>query len=52
MEKIPPFVHFYDAHDFGNHDYGDADKLNWGHLSSSGAAKLTGRLNSMINDLP
>lgn len=49
MERISPLVHFYDAQRFGNHDYGDSDAVNWGHLSSSGAAKLTTRLDSLIN---
>jgi uncharacterized protein (TIGR02171 family) len=49
MERISPYVHFYDAQLFGNHDYGDSDAFNWGHLSSQGAAKLTSRLDSLIN---
>jgi uncharacterized protein (TIGR02171 family) len=51
MEKISPYVHFYDAHDFGHHDYSDEEAINWGHLSSTGAAKLTARLDSLINGL-
>jgi uncharacterized protein (TIGR02171 family) len=51
-EKISPYVHFYDAHDFNNHDYTDAEALDRGHLSSVGAAKLTGRLDSLINTFP
>ena len=49
MEKISPFVHFYDAQVFGNHDYSDAEAVNFGHLSSAGAVKLTRRLDSLIN---
>lgn len=48
MERISPFVHFYDAQLFGNHDYADSEAVNWGHLSSLGAAKLTARLDSLI----
>jgi hypothetical protein len=49
MEKISPYVHVYDAQRFGDHDYGDQDAFNWGHLSSAGAVKLTARLDSLIN---
>jgi uncharacterized protein (TIGR02171 family) len=50
MEGISRYIHFYDAQLSGDHDYGDADALDWGHLSSQGAAKLTDRLDSLIND--
>jgi uncharacterized protein (TIGR02171 family) len=49
MERISPYVHFYDAHQFNNHDYTDADARDRGHLSSAGAAKLTRRLDSLVN---
>ena len=49
LEGISPFIHFYDAHLFNEHDYSDADAADKGHLSSVGAAKLTGRLDSLIN---
>jgi hypothetical protein len=52
LEKISPLVHFYDAQLFGDHDYGDADALDAGHLSSEGAGKLTSRLDSLINTFP
>jgi uncharacterized protein (TIGR02171 family) len=52
LEGISPYVHFYDAYNFGNHDYGDEDAENPGHLSSKGAAKLTVRLDSLINTFP
>lgn len=52
MEKISRFVHFYDAHASGRHDYSDTEAINWGHLSSTGAAKLTTRLDSLINGFP
>jgi hypothetical protein len=45
-------VHFYDAHLFGNHDYGDEDAQDFGHLNSSGSAKLTSRLDSLIHTFP
>lgn len=51
MERISPYVHFYDAHRFGDHDYGDAEAADEDHLSSAGAAKLTARLDSLIHTL-
>jgi uncharacterized protein (TIGR02171 family) len=51
MERKSPFVHFYDAHLSGNHDYDDSDALDFDHLSSKGAAKLTRRLDSLINTI-
>lgn len=51
MEKASPYLHFYDANDFSQHDYSDSEAINFGHLSSAGAAKLTGRLDSLINTL-
>jgi hypothetical protein len=52
LEAISPYVHVYDAHNAGDHDYTDTDALDWGHLSATGAAKLTRRLDSLINTLP
>jgi len=52
MESISSYVHFYDANNFSDHDYTDADASNTGHLSFSGAAKLTSRLDSLINTFP
>lgn len=49
MEGISPYVHFYDAHDFNNHDYTDAEAINSGHLSTAGGIKLTTRLDSLVN---
>jgi hypothetical protein len=49
MERISPYIHFYDAQLFGNHDYGDAEAINAGHINTAGAAKLTSRLDSLIN---
>ncbi len=49
MDSISPYVHFYDANDFNNHDYTDADAINSGHLSTAGAIKLTTRLDSLVN---
>ena len=52
MEARSPFVHFYDAHLFNEHDYTDAEAQNYGHLSSEGARKLTSRLDGLIMTLP
>jgi len=49
MEKISPYIHFYDANNYGDHDYNDSEAFNSGHLSSAGAAKLTSRLDSLVN---
>ena len=49
MEKISPFVHFYDANAFNTHDYADSEAINSGHLDAAGAAKLTTRLDSLIH---
>jgi uncharacterized protein (TIGR02171 family) len=52
MEGISPYVHFYDAHRFNEHDYTDLDAQNAGHLGSSGAIKLTDRLDSLVRAFP
>jgi hypothetical protein len=49
LEGVSPYVHFYDAHNAGDHDYTDADASDPGHLNSDGAAKLTDRLDSLVN---
>ena len=43
--------HFYDAYNDGNHDYSDEDAGNWNHLNPRGAAKLTKRLDSLIQTI-
>ncbi len=52
MESISPYIHFYDANNFNDHDYSDSEASNSGHLSEVGAAKLTKRLDSLINLFP
>jgi len=49
MENISPYIHFYDANDFNNHDYNDSEAFNSGHLSSAGSVKLTKRIDSLVN---
>jgi uncharacterized protein (TIGR02171 family) len=46
-----PYFHFYDAYLDGNHDYTDADASNSNHLCSVGAAKLSARLDSLIQTI-
>ncbi len=48
LEDISPYVHFYDAYDFGDHDYTAEDAENWDHLSRQGAVKLSRRLDSLM----
>jgi uncharacterized protein (TIGR02171 family) len=48
LEKISPKVHFYDAYNFGNHDYTNEDAFDADHLSPKGAIKLSSRLDSLI----
>ncbi|MBN1576611.1 MAG: TIGR02171 family protein [Chitinispirillaceae bacterium] len=51
LETTHPNFHLYDAYNYGDHDYSDADAVNWNHLSSTGAAKLTHRLDSLIHGI-
>ena len=48
LEQAYPNFHLYDAYNFGEHDYTDQEALNWNHLSAAGAAKFTGRLDTLI----
>ena len=48
LESQYPYFHVYDAYQDGNHDYTDADARDCNHLCSVGAAKLTGRLDTLI----
>ncbi len=52
LEGTSSYVHFYDAYNFGNHDYTDDEAVNAGHLDAKGAAKLTTRIDSIINTFP
>jgi hypothetical protein len=49
LESAYPNFHFYDAYNNGNHDYTDDEAQNWNHLCPRGAAKLSGRLDSLIH---
>jgi uncharacterized protein (TIGR02171 family) len=49
FEQAYQYYHFYDAYNNGNHDYADSEAFNASHLCSKGAAKLSHRLDSLIN---
>jgi formylglycine-generating enzyme required for sulfatase activity len=49
IESQNSYFHYYDANNFGNHDYTDEDAYDANHLSPKGAAKLTSRIDSLIN---
>jgi hypothetical protein len=51
LATIHSNFHFYDAYNDGNHDYSDADALNYNHLSSLGAAKLSARIDSLLQTI-
>ncbi len=51
LENGNPYFHFYDAYQNGNHDYNDSDAANWNHLCPVGAAKLSTRLDSLIQSI-
>jgi formylglycine-generating enzyme required for sulfatase activity len=48
IESQNNYFHYYDANNFGNHDYTDEDAYDANHLSPKGAAKLTLRIDSLI----
>ena len=48
LEQVNPYFHFYDANNYGNHDYTDAEALDENHLGYLGAEKLSHRLDSLL----
>ena len=44
-----PHVHFYDANNYGNHDYTNDDAFDYLHLCINGARKLSTRIDSLLN---
>ncbi len=42
------YFHFYDAHANGQHDYQDSEALDCNHLGYTGAAKLSARVDSVL----
>jgi uncharacterized protein (TIGR02171 family) len=51
LETSNFFFHLYDANMDGNHDYGDSDAYNINHLCAQGAAKLSSRVNMVIDSI-
>ena len=51
LESIYPYFHVFDANLDGNHGYTDVDATSYDRLCPNGAAKLTGRLNTLINSI-
>jgi hypothetical protein len=51
MDTTNEFFHFYDANMDGDHDYGNNEASNEAHLSTLGAAKLSGRVDSIIHSI-
>jgi uncharacterized protein (TIGR02171 family) len=51
LEAANPYVHLYDAHRFGYHDYTPDEAYDADHLSEAGALKLTARLDSLVNEI-
>jgi len=51
IEVSNQYFHFYDANVDGNHDYTDQDAYDENHLSGQGAAKLSGRVDSLIHSI-
>jgi hypothetical protein len=51
LEDGNPYCHFYDAYNYGNHDYGFSDFQNSNHLCMNGARKLTGRIDTLIDSI-
>jgi uncharacterized protein (TIGR02171 family) len=47
-----PYCVFYDAHQYGDHDYGDSLFLNADHLGNSGAARFSRRIDSVMAAIP
>ncbi|MBN1308669.1 MAG: hypothetical protein JXA18_12165, partial [Chitinispirillaceae bacterium] len=48
MELKTPHFHFYDANNLGDHDYSDDEAYDTNHLNARGAAKLAGRIDSLL----
>lgn len=48
LASVNPYFHFYDAHQFGLHDYVNEDSYDADHLSWIGAEKLTARVDGLV----
>ncbi len=51
MADEDAFIHYYDAHRDGAHDYGDADAYDEDHLCETGARKLSTRIDSVLHSI-
>jgi uncharacterized protein (TIGR02171 family) len=51
LETSNSFFHFYDAYLDGSNDYVWEDFWNWDHLSAQGAAKLSRRVNTLMDSI-
>ncbi|MEO7426496.1 MAG: SUMF1/EgtB/PvdO family nonheme iron enzyme [Fibrobacteria bacterium] len=52
LQSKYPYFHFIDMNQDGNHDFGESDAFDSMHLSRSGAAKLSARLDAEIAKFP
>jgi formylglycine-generating enzyme required for sulfatase activity len=43
-----PYVHFYDANNYGNHEFTDSEARDCNHLNYRGGLKLTARIDSLV----
>jgi len=51
LEKSNTWFHFYDANNYGNHDYTDDDAIDPNHLGYRGQQKLSARVDSVIQEI-
>ncbi|MGA2508480.1 MAG: SGNH/GDSL hydrolase family protein, partial [Chitinispirillaceae bacterium] len=51
LEASNDFFHYYDAYLDGNNDYVWDDFWNWSHLSAQGAAKISKRINTLMDSI-
>jgi hypothetical protein len=42
------FVHFYNANNYGSHDFTDSEALDCNHLNYLGAQRMTGKIDSVV----
>lgn len=49
LAESNPYLHLYDAHLYGDHDYTEGEATDDNHLCTRGAAKLGMRIDSVLN---
>ena len=42
------YVHFYDANNYGSHDFTDSEAFDCNHLNYLGAQRMTGKIDSVV----